>query len=148
MAFDKAKADAICERLAAGESLRAVCRDDGMPAAPTVLLWVRTYPDFAEQYARAREVGYQCLADEIVDIADEVEFEPVPGPDGETREVRVDSTAVARNRLRVDTRKWMLSKMLPKVYGEKLDLNHSGSIARPREMSEAELERIASSGGN
>ena len=128
MAFDQAKADIICQRLAEGESLRAICRDSGMPKAPTVILWVNTNSEFAEQYARAREIGYLRLADEIVDIADEVSFEPVQGLDGETKEVRVDSTAVARNRLRVDTRKWMLSKMLPKIYGDKLDLNHSGAV--------------------
>lgn len=128
--FTQETADAICARLAEGESLRAICRGDGMPDPSTVLRWAddKENEAFAQQYARARAVGYQLLGDEIVQIADEAEYESVPGQDGESREVRFDATAVARNRLRVDTRKWMLSKMLPKVYGDKLDLNHAGSI--------------------
>jgi hypothetical protein len=55
---------------------------------------------------------------------------------------------IEHRRLKVDSRKWFLSKMLPKIYGDKLDLNHSGYIATPREMSEDDLERIASAGRN
>ena len=117
--------EAICARLAAGESLRKAADAEGV-APSTVLLWVNTDAAFSEQYARAREIGYRLLADEIIEISDEAEFEPVKGPDGETLEVRIDATTVARNRLRVDARKWMLSKMLPKVYGDKMQMTGDG----------------------
>lgn len=140
MAYDQTKADIICQRLTAGESLRSVCRDPDLPAASTVLLWVDTNAAFAEQYVRARRLGYALLAEELVEIADEVEFEPVPGPPGEEpRAVRVDATAVARNRLRVDTRKWMLSKMLPKVFGDKIDHTHTGTVNVSLTSTEADL---------
>jgi transposase-like protein len=121
----------ICEQLAAGRSLRAVCRDEGMPAPSTVLGWVEKHEDFREHYTRARQTGYALLAEEIIEISDEevttVRADKHPsvraGQDGEI-EVVFDSTAVARNRLRVDTRKWMLSKMLPKIYGDKQEVTH------------------------
>ena len=101
----------ICDRLAAGESLRAICRDRGMPLEQTVRGWVIDGVEgFAAQYARARELQAMRWAEEILDYADDK---------------KADAN---RSRLQVDTRKWLLSKVLPKVYGEKLDLNHSGSI--------------------
>ena len=126
--FSQEKADAVCDLLAEGKSLRAAAKQCGT-SARTVLNWVDANPEFSTQYAGARAKGYALLADELIEISDEEAYEPVPGQaEDDAREVRFDATAVARNRLRVDTRKWMLSKMLPKVYGEKLDVAHSGSV--------------------
>lgn len=79
---------------------------------------------FSAHYATARELGYQSMADDLLDIADDKSGDYTL-KDGVTV---MDSEAVARARLRVDTRKWMLSKVLPKVYGDRLDLNHSGGV--------------------
>jgi hypothetical protein len=119
-------AKAICERLADGESLRKVCSTEGMPAATTVLLWADTNKEFAEQYATARRTGYLRLADEIIDIADNGKNDTYYD---ENDQQRVNQDVIARSRLRVDTRKWLLSKMLPKVYGDKLEL--AGDPERP-----------------
>lgn len=116
--FTQALADRICERLAAGETLRAVCRDDGMPTPQTVLRWTGKTTAFAEQYARARESGYALMADQLTEIADN---------DGDP----------ARDRLRVDTRKWLLSKALPKVYGDKVE--HTGKDGGPIQFTRIEL---------
>ena len=124
--FDQAKADAICARLAQGASLRKACEAEGGPHAATVLRWVEANEGFAQQYAQAREIGYSLLADEILEISDEADVEAKY--DGEEIRLDLSATGVARNRLRVDSRKWMLSKMLPKRFGEKIDLNHSGGI--------------------
>lgn len=136
--FTQDKADAILAGLAEGKSLRAVCREDGMPSATTVLDWAEEKPEFGEQYTRVRARSYQMLADEIIEISD----------DGDSLADKMDPERVARSRLRVDSRKWMLSKMLPKVYGDKLDLNHSGRITTSREMSEEELASIAAGSGS
>ena len=138
--FTQAKADNICAGLREGKSLRAICRELELNHA-MVLDWVKEWPEFGDQYARAREVGYTLLAEELVEIADE-ENVTVRRPPGAPRkgdesedevEVVFDSTAVARNRLRVDTRKWMLSKMLPKVYGDKLETTLQGANGGPIE---------------
>lgn len=149
MAFSQELADLICAELAEGKSLRKACELHDTKHS-TWLLWVKERPALADQYARAREQGYQLLADELIDISDEEAVmvrHPKGGEEDEKAEVVFDATAVARNRLRVDTRKWMLSKMLPKIYGDKLDLNHSGAVRIAKELTEDELQRIASGGG-
>lgn len=116
-------AEKVCKLLEDGESLRRAAKACGVDPS-TVLRWKDAYPEFAQQYARSRGVGYELLADELLEISDDsagdyedTERGPVAKPE-----------VVARARLRVDTRKWMLAKMLPKVYGERVDLNHSGAV--------------------
>jgi hypothetical protein len=120
----------ICRRLANGESLRAICNDDGMPSKTTVLTWAGNpgHP-MADQYARAREIGYQLLADEIIEIADT----PKRGIEVKTKEDGSQETTegdmLGHRKLQIDSRKWMLSKMLPKVYGDKVQQEHKVSFS-------------------
>ena len=120
MAFNQDKADLICIGLEEGLSLRKAAESVG-ESARTVLNWTKANPEFLTQYTRAREIGYLQLADAILNISDEIEIEAKY--DGDDVRLELSATAVARNRLRVDTRKWMLSKMLPKIYGDKLELS-------------------------
>lgn len=117
--YNQQIADLICERIADGESLRAICREDEMPAKSTVFRWLGLEKRFSDQYARAREEQAEAFADEMVAIADE--RETIVKEEGGATVVAFDSTAVARNRLRVDTRKWVASKLKPKKYGDRLD---------------------------
>jgi hypothetical protein len=100
---------------------------------------------FSEQYARAREAQADALFDEILDIADESANDSYTDENGNER---TNQEVVARSKVRIDARKWMAGKLRPKVYGDKLDLNHSGQIALPREMSEEDLVRIAAGGSD
>lgn len=138
----------ICERLAAGETLRAVCRDEGMPAPSTVLGWKAVDGAFSEQYARAREVGYEQMADELLEIADDGTNDTTENKAGEPT---MDAEWVARSRLRVDTRKWLLSKALPKIYGDKLQVDanvtHDISNLTDDELARALLEAGTAPGG-
>ena len=107
----------ICERLAVGESLRSICADKAMPGLSTVMGWLfdDKHEGFPEQYARAREAQAELRADEITDIADGVEHGA--------------SEAVQAARLRVDARKWIAAKLLPKRYGDKVQ--HTGDGGGP-----------------
>jgi hypothetical protein len=108
--FNPITAERVCQRLAAGESLSRICEDEDMPAKSTVTGWVLAdHEGFAAQYARAREAQAEHYAEEIVQIAD---------TEGDS--------AKARNR--IDARKWTASKLLPKRYGDRVELEHSGSI--------------------
>ncbi len=98
--------------------------------AQTFLSWVDQDKDLSEQYARARSDMIDKIADDIIKIADE---EMIP-----TGEGKVDSAMVQKQRLRVDTRKWLLSKMAPKKYGDKLEL--SGDEQAP--VSIQRIERV------
>ena len=121
-------AEEICRRLAEGESLRSICRDEHMPDESSVRGWANNdeHP-FAPQYARARETGYHALADEILDIADDGTNDYVErqNKDGSTSVV-FDAEQVQRSKLRVDARKWLLSKMLPKQFGDKVTVGGDG----------------------
>lgn len=117
-------ANRVCDALLTGRTLRDVCRDADMPAESTVRTWVQANRDgFAARYRRAREVGYHAMADEMLEIADDARGDFVPrktrSGDGD---MTVDHEHISRARLRVETRRWLMAKALPKVFGEKLDL--------------------------
>lgn len=142
-------ADYICEQIADGKSLRSICDADGMPNRGTVFRWLAESEAsdkiFSHQYARARQTQADVLFEEILDIADEQvtmvkKNKHQPGAEeGEEVEVVFDPTAVQRNRLRVDSRKWMAGKLRPKVYGEKLEL--AGDAANPLHVI-TKIERV------
>ncbi|MEQ9453381.1 MAG: hypothetical protein RLN76_02150 [Phycisphaeraceae bacterium] len=121
-------ASAICARLAEGESLRSICRSPDMPSRPTVMAWLNKHPEFFDQYARARDIGYELLADEILDIADDGRNDWVERHDPENPGYRVNRENIARSRLRIDTRKWVLARMLPKKFGERAEAKVSSEV--------------------
>lgn len=131
----------ICERLVEGESLRAICREDAMPGLSTVFRWLESHEPFREQYARAREMQAEGFADELTEIADDARNDwmnrALKG--GDTERV-IDSEHITRSRLRVDTRKWIASKLLPKKYGDKLETTHQGPGGGPIVISSTDAE--------
>jgi hypothetical protein len=132
--YSEELAATICSRLADGESLRAICRDEGMPRESTVRAWAlqETHPFYA-QYARAREVAYHSMADELFEIADNGSNDWMERNDKDNPGYEANGEHMARSRLRVDTRKWALARMLPKIYGDKTEnttnLNAGGDLA-------------------
>jgi hypothetical protein len=124
--FPQKVADAICERIAEGEPLRAICREDGMPAWRTIYAWLDEHPEFAARFARAREVGFDAIAAEALQIADT----PVAGvrtettDDGKTKEVREDM--LGHRKLQIETRLKLLAKWSPKRYGDKIEQTLQG----------------------
>jgi len=117
--------DLICRLLSQGKTLTSICKaDDSLPAHNTVLGWAldNEHP-FFDQYARARLIGYHTMADETLDVADEASSDWIDTQDSDGKPAqKFNAEAVARSRLRVDTRKWLLSKCLPKIYGDKIAL--------------------------
>ena len=140
--FTQEKADEICELLKQGKSLRKACEETGTKA-PTVLGWTEAHSSFGEQYAKAREIGYLLLADDLLEISDDSAHDTYEDEQGNQR---TNTEVVARSRLRVDSRKWMLSKMLPKIYGEKLELAGGLTLKKTAaDMTDEELIAIANS---
>lgn len=122
-------AQSICARLAAGESLRAICKPDDMPAESTVRLWaVENREGFSAQYARARDAQADALAEQILEIADDGTNDTFINADGD--EI-VNHDHINRSRLRVDARKWFASKVAPKRYGDKVQNEHVGEGGGP-----------------
>lgn len=129
----------VCRRLAVVGSLREVCKADDMPPESTVRGWVLDGREgFPAQYARAREIGYQSMADDLLDIADDSSGDTITDP--ETGFEKMDAEFVARSRLRVDARKWLLSKALPKVFGDKVAL--TGEDGGAVKLQVSRIERV------
>jgi hypothetical protein len=125
----------ICRRMAEGESLRSICRDEKMPAISTVTLWVASDREgFSAQYETAMMARAHHWADEIIDIADDSanDYMLRQSKAGEEYET-INPEAIARSRLRVDSRKWLLSKMLPKFADKQsVDLTSSDGSMTPQ----------------
>lgn len=129
MAYDKAKAEAICERIANGEPLRQICRDPEMPGKSTFYEWLDADPELAGRFARARARGHDEIAEETLEIADDGRNDYVEriSADGSAQKV-FDPEHVQRSKLRIETRLKLLAKWDPKRYGEKVDLAVTGEL--------------------
>ena len=120
----------ICVRLALGESIRSICKDDDMPAQSVIYQWLYRHPEFAEQYTRAREEQAETHADQIVDIADETPaLLEVKDKEGNIVDIKLDSAYIAWQKQRIDSRKWNASKQRPKKYGDRV--THGGDDENP-----------------
>ncbi len=110
-------AEDICDRLAAGESLRRICRDPGMPDEKAVRKWAHEDSErgraFGPQYVRARTIGYERLVEDLLEIADDRSF--IGSPDA--------NAIVQQQRLAFEARRWLLSKVFPKLYGDKVEIS-------------------------
>lgn len=112
----------ICSEIASGRSLRSICDDDGMPNKATVFRWLSKHEIFRDQYARAQEDRTAAMAEDILEIADDEGI-----------------ADVQRAKLRVDARKWLMSKMAPKKYGDKQEIDHRSSDGS---MTPARIELV------
>lgn len=104
--------------------------------------WVRTDSRRAELYARAREDRAEKFADEIVAISDEISV--TTKMDGENVTFAIDAAAVSRNKLRVDSRKWIAAKLKPRVYGDRVQVD--ATVDHKVMQDDALLSRLAKFG--
>lgn len=124
--FTKEVAIKICAEIAEGKSLRSIVGRDDMPAMSTVFLWLSDNEWFSEQYARAKLESADAHADDINDIAKR------------TLEGTYDPASA---RVAVDALKWTASKLKPKKYGDKLELENNVKHSLT-DKSEEELNQL------
>lgn len=125
--YSHARADEIYRRISEGETLRSICRDEHMPKWQTVYSWMERNPEFAARFARAREKGFDAIAEEALEIANT----PMTGVrteigDNGTKEVREDM--LGHRKLQIETRLKLLAKWSPKKYGDKQQVELSGKV--------------------
>lgn len=136
--FNAALADDICNKIADGQSLRAICKDEEYPDRSTVFRWLSdpANAEFRDQYARAREASADADADDIGHYA---------------REAAEGKIEPAAARAAIDGLKWSAGKRKPKVYGDASTLKHTGPDGGPVQfanMTEAEIDaRLATLAG-
>lgn len=119
-------ANEICERIANGESLIQICRDENMPSRETVRRWCDESSQFCGMYAHAREQQAHYFVDEMIEIADKV---------------LEDSAAVQKARLQIDTRKWAAAKLNKAAYGDGAEkiININASSKQVADLTDDEL---------
>jgi hypothetical protein len=134
----------VLARLADGESLSAICRDQKMPSRPTVYGWLRqedgAASGFQDRYARARDEQASRFFDQVTDIADAAEH-------AETHE------EISAAKLRIDSRKWVLARMAPTKYGDRMAVDVGGGdkpvtiVAAPTPEEAIEVFKILREAG-
>ena len=125
--YSDALARKICLLVSEGESLRAVCEQDGMPSKATIMRWLASNDSFRDQYAQAKEQAAFLMAEDLLEIADDGRNDWMERLDSEGQGIgwQLNGEHVQRSKLRIDSRKWLLSKLLPKKYGENILKNFS-----------------------
>ena len=123
----------ICAELSQGISLRTVCKAEDLPCAATVFNWLRVHKEFLEQYTRAKEESADAMAEDILDISDNASNDWMDTNDDDNPGYRLNGENIQRSRLRVESRKWLMSKQKPKKYGDKTQQEVSGPNGGPIE---------------
>lgn len=118
----------ICSKIALGESVIHICADEKMPVSSTIYLWLldEDKKEFSEYYARARNIQAELMFEELLDIADDGSNDYMTIKKGDKEYNVEDREVTNRSKLRVDARKWYLSKVLPKKFGDKMDVTSGG----------------------
>lgn len=122
--FTPAMVNRICDIIASGQSLRTACKRVGVSKSVAQRWFIRdeTYRD---QYARAMEARADHYNDEQIEIADDVSGDTIAGKNGGTMP---NQAAVRRAEVRIQTRQWFMARMAPKKYGDKQQIEHTGTI--------------------
>lgn len=128
--YNQKIADEICERLCEGEPLRAICREDHMPSWRTIYDWIGADDSFAARIARARELGQDAIAEDILHIAD-TPMEGVETEISETGKKEKRGDMLGHRKLQIETRLKLLAKWNPKKYGERLQSELTGAGGVP-----------------
>ena len=138
--YDEETGIAICTRIIEGETIKEICEDPDLPSQRTIYRWLAAIPTFWQLYARAREALMDRWADEIIEIADDSSEDYVDhiGADGVV-ERRFDPEAVQRSKLRIETRKWLMSKLASRRYGDKIDVNMQATTTPAANLTDDEL---------
>lgn len=125
-------AEEICRRVSNGETLAEICRDAHIPPRGTIVQWdADNREGFANRYARAKQWQLEHWADEVITVADDGTNDWVERNDPENPGYQLNGEHIQRSRLRTDSRKWMLAKLMPSRYGDRVSHEHGSDPERP-----------------
>ena len=129
----------ICDTIAStSKGTKKLCAElSHWPCQDTLFTWLKTYSEFSEQYAQAKICQIELLVDEILEISDDASQDQYVN---ELGTLVANPPAIHRARLKVDTRKWLASKLVPKVYGNKIDIESNSSLSEELRQLSADLE--------
>ncbi len=134
-------AEEICRAVAThAMGLQKICSlHPHFPTKTTINEWRLDNTLFAVKYAKAKLAQADLLAEELLDISDNCKYDTITDKDGKEM---FNGEYVARSRLRVDTRKWLASKLVPRTYGDTVKIENSISTEKSAEQVQATLKKI------
>lgn len=116
----------ICDMIATSSNgIHAICKSEGMPSPSTVFKWLSENKDFSDMYTRAKEAQADFMADEMLKMADEYRKTEIKYQSGQGSSTTIQDN-VQRSKLQVEARKWLMAKLHPKKYGDKMDVTTDG----------------------
>ena len=139
-------AERICAEIATGRSLPDISGDPGMPHVRSIFRWLANQPEFQRLYELACLSRTHALAEEIIAISDDdsADWIEEPAKHGAGVVRRADNAAVQRARLKVDSRKWLLSKLQPRKYGDRVSAELTGANGGPIKTEQAFPDELKS----
>ena len=135
--------DEICSQISMGKSLRTICQSESMPCIATIFSWLRTNKEFLDSYEKAKEEQADAMVEEMLDIADDGtnDWMEQKNANGDNIGYKINGEHVQRSRLRLDTRKWIASKLKAKKYGDKIQQEVTGKDGTPLIFGWADASR-------
>lgn len=143
--YDPAISLKICELLAEGVPLRQICRMEGMPAWRNIYFWMARDPDLSAHIARAREVGYDNIAEECLHIADTPQLGEEVSENTDDKGVKTITVKkvdmLGHRKLQIETRLKLLAKWRPEKYGDKTIIagDPNGAAIKTEDTSSSRL---------
>jgi len=151
--YTKEMGQTLCTRMALGETMAEITKETGMPSKEVIYQWRQIHPDFDSMYTRAREDQMHAWADQIISFADDGTEDVLRDGDGNpvlkaNGDPKLYREHIDRTRLRIDTRKWLMAKILPKVFGDRMavDATHTVEQKDDAEMIHALQEALHKAG--
>jgi hypothetical protein len=141
--FTPEMGDRICAEIADGKSMRSICKEDWAPSRRVIFNWLRRYPEFKQNYDVACAERTESYVEELIEISDDGANDWMATNDPDNPGYRFNGEHFGRSRLRVDTRKWIAAKMLPKKYGDKVAIGGAEDLPPigTADVSETEIAR-------
>lgn len=121
----------LCKRVSEGESMRKICKDVDMPSVATFLRWVHDDSEIGMMYKAALQMRAAAMAEDLKEHCDELE-----------NEKDISSERVQAMKVVINTKQWIMSRLLPKVYGDHKTIEHTGDVNLSAEQLDARITHL------
>lgn len=118
----------MCRRVAEGESLQSICREPGQPSLGIFLRWCSDDPEFGRMYTTALRLRAAVHAEMLLGDMEDLD------------EKDISQARVQAIKVKINTRQWLMSRLLPKQYGEKIEHEHSGEVKMDEKQIDSRLQ--------
>lgn len=123
--------------------MRRTCLDSDMPLERTVRRWYIENPEFASEYTRAKEAGIEALVDETLDISDDGTNDWMEAHGQDDVGYKLNGEHVQRSKIRIETRRWLAERMMPKKFGVRAGVDVTSSDGSLTVDADARAKRLA-----